>query len=135
MQIVSVIVSRPVEACWRVFTDPSSMTSWVPGLRNVMLVETRPDGLPAEIVFEYVAGLNYTLVYTYDVEAYVVRWTPREAMRGGVRGFARFETAGDNTEFTYALEHDPGRLAAERALDDPRTLIQAVARRMHEDRD
>lgn len=135
MQIVSVSVSRPLEACWRVFTDPKTMTSWVPGLRTATLVAARPDGLPAEIQFEFVAGLVYALIYTYDVEARVVRWEPREAKRGGVRGFARFDAVGDKTEVTYALEHDGGRRAAERALDDPRTLVEAFARWMHEDRD
>jgi len=135
VQIVSVSVSRPLEACWRVFVDPSTMTAWVPGLQAARLVGSRPDGLPGEIQFEFIAGLSYALIYTYDVDARVVRWEPREAARGGVRGFARFEVAGDKTCVTYALEHDGGRKAAERALDDPRTLVEAFARWMHEDRD
>ena len=48
---------------------------------------------------------------------------------------ARFEEVEGGTQFTYALEHDEGRKAAERALDDPRTLVEAFVRRMHEDRD
>ena len=88
-----------------------------------------------EIQFEFIAGLSYALIYTYDVDARVVRWEPREAARGGVRGFARFEISGDKTCVTYALEHDGGRKAAERALDDPRMLVEAFARWMHEDRD
>jgi hypothetical protein len=33
------------------------------------------------------------------------------------------------------MEHDGGRKAAERALDDPEVLVEAFARHMHEDRD
>lgn len=135
MQIVATVVHRPLEVCWRVFTDPATMASWVPGLRSATLVTSRPDGLPEEIRFDYVGDLAYSLVYTYDVVERVIRWEPREAARGGVRGFARFSPLDDGVELTYAIEHDGGRKAAERALDDPRLLVEAFARRMHEDRD
>jgi hypothetical protein len=150
MQIVATVVHRPLEVCWRVFTDPATMAAWVPGLRAATLVTSRPDGLPEEIRFDYVGDLIYSLIYTYDVSERVIRWEPREAARGGVRGFARFsplsQRAGEGTtpsasdsidgvELTYAIEHDGGRKAAERALDDPRLLVEAFARRMHEDRD
>lgn len=110
------------------------MPRWVPGLRVAEVVEVE-DGLPIEIRFDYAGGLAYSLRYTYDREGHVVRWEPRSADRGGVRGFARFEPDDDGTRFTYALEHDQGRKAAERALDDPRTLVEAFARWMHEERD
>ena len=135
MQIVSAIVSRAPDACWQVFTTPSTMTSWIPGLRRVKVLDTRSDGLPLQIRFEYAADLVYSLVYTYDLDAHVIRWEPLESQRGGVRGFARFSPVEDGTEVTYAIEHDKGRKAAERALDDPRILIEAFTRRMHEDRD
>jgi hypothetical protein len=137
MRIVSEVVQRPLEACWKVFTDHATMPRWVPGLRTADLVEFDVTGLPHEIRFQYAAGLTYSLRYTYDIERHVVRWEPAgdEGERGGVRGFARFEEVEGGTQFTYALEHDEGRKAAERALDDPRRLAEAFARWMHEDRD
>ncbi len=135
MKIVSTQVGRPIDACWQVFVDPSKMPTWVPGLREAKVVSRRADGLAHEIEFIYAAALSYALVYTYDLDAHVVRWEPREGQRGGVRGFARFTAVDDGTEMTYAMEHDDGRKAAERALDDPNVLIEAFARRMHEDRD
>ena len=118
------------------------MPRWVPGLRAATLVEKDREGLPIEVRFQYVAGLDYALVYTYDKARYVVRWEPRpdEIEQGGVRGFARFDPIdpgdpGARTRFTYALEHDDGRKAAERALDDPNRLVEAFARWMHEERD
>src|SRR3954468_2976325 len=137
MRIVSAVVARSLDACWRAFTDPTRMPKWVPGLRTAELVEKDRDGLPLEVRFKYVAGLDYALVYTYDKAAHVVRWEPRvdEIEHGGVRGFARFEEAAGGTQFTYALEHDDGRKAAERALDDPNRLVEAFSRWMHEERD
>jgi len=137
MRIVSALVARDVEACWRVFTDFATLPRWVPGLKAAKLVTFDVEGLPAEVRFDYVAGLTYSLEYTYDTEAWVVRWEPidEEGKRGGVRGFARFVAVEGGTQVTYALEHDTGRKAAERALDDPRTLLEAFANFMHEDRD
>ena len=135
MRIVSVHVKRPVEACWRVFTDFEATLRWVPGLKSAQLVTFDLEGLPEEVRYEFVAGLRYSLVYTYDTEANVVRWEPvdEEGKRGGVRGFARFEQVGGGTQVTYALEHDVGRKAAERALDDPQFVVDAFARFMHDD--
>ncbi|HEY5922583.1 MAG TPA: SRPBCC family protein [Kofleriaceae bacterium] len=137
MRIVSEVIARPLEACWRAFTDPTKMPRWVPGMREAELVEFDRDGLPYEVRFTYAAGLIYSLHYTYDVAEHVVRWEPVEieGERGGVRGFARFEPTDDGTRFTYALEHDQGRKAAERALDNPQQLAEAFARWMHEERD
>jgi hypothetical protein len=83
MQIVSAVVSRPLDACWRVFTDPTALTAWVPGLREALLIEAREDGLPGEIQFEFGAELIYSLVYTYDIDAKVVRRgaAPRPSVR------------------------------------------------------
>jgi uncharacterized protein YndB with AHSA1/START domain len=139
MRIVSALVARPLEACWRVFTDPALLPRWVPGLVASKLVEFDVEGLPHEVRFEYAAGLRYSLRYTYDSEQNVVRWEPvdEDGKRGGVRGFARFVEVegGGGTHVTYALEHDEGRKAAERALDNPTMLLEAFARFMHEDRD
>ncbi|MBA3463145.1 MAG: SRPBCC family protein [Deltaproteobacteria bacterium] len=135
MEIVSVDVQRPLDACWRVFTTPSMLVHWVPGLVGATLVAARPDGLPREVRFEFAAALHYTLLYSYDVSEYVVRWEPREPAHGAVRGFARFESTDVGIRLTYALEHEPGRKAAERVLDDPELLVQSFARYMHEHRD
>ena len=113
------------------------MPRWVPGLREAELVERDAAGLPSQVRFRYAAGLNYSLRYTYDAAEHVVRWEPVDSDedRGGVRGFARFEPDAEGTRFTYALEHDQGRKAAERALDNPQQLAEAFARWMHEERD
>ncbi|MBX3157557.1 MAG: SRPBCC family protein [Deltaproteobacteria bacterium] len=148
MRIVEADIGRAVDACWHVFTDAATMTSWVPGLRSALPIAVRADGLAAAIEFAYAGGLSYALLYSYDVAARVVRWEPREPERGAVRGFARFEPIrptleamhdaldqGTGTRLTYALEHDTGRRAAERALDDPQLLVDAFVRRMNEHRD
>jgi carbon monoxide dehydrogenase subunit G len=132
MQIVSTVVDRALGECWQVFTDPAQMTAWVPGLRAALVIETGDDGLPREIQFEFAADLVYSLDYTYDAAEHVVRWEPRAGETGAVRGFARFTAVDDGTEVTYALEHEAGRKAAERAIDNPRVLVDAFARLMHE---
>lgn len=108
----------------------------MPGLKEAHLIEFDIEGLPAEIRFEYAAGLQYVLQYTYDSEHWVLRWEPvdEDGKRGGVRGFARFDEVEGGTQVTYALEHDKGRKAAERALDNPQQLVDAFANFMHEDR-
>ncbi len=132
MQIVSTVVARSLDECWRVFTDPTQMTAWVPGLRAALVIETGDNGLPIEVQFEFATDLVYSLDYTYDLAAHVVRWQPRPGETGAVRGFARFDAVADGTEVTYALEHEAGRKAAERAIDNPRVLVDAFARLMHE---
>jgi uncharacterized protein YndB with AHSA1/START domain len=136
MRIVSVVVARSIEDCWRVFTDGEVLPKWVPGLQRADLVEFDIEGLPHEIRFKYAAGLEYSLRYTYDSEAFVLRWEPvgTDDKHGGVRGFARFDEVEGGTQLTYALEHDQGRKAAERALDNPQQLVEAFANFMHEDR-
>ena len=134
MRIVSTVVASSIDQCWRAFTDPAQATAWVPGLRTAVVIEDGEDGLPHEVQFEFAGDLVYSLEYTYDVAARVVRWEPRAGESGAVRGFARFEDepAGEGTLVTYALEHEAGRKAAERAIDDPRLLVEAFARMMHE---
>jgi len=68
MRIVSQLVARPLEDCWRGFTEYASMPQWVPGLREATLVEFDVTGLPYEVRFGYVAGLTYSLYYTYDLD-------------------------------------------------------------------
>ena len=135
MKIVSTQIARSVEACWDVFVDPAKLVLWVPGLREARVVSRRADGLPHEIEFIYAKDLSYALIYDYDLEQREVSWAPREGQTGGLRGFASFTADDDGTEMNYGIEHDEGRKAAERALDDPNQLIAAFARRMHEDRD
>lgn len=137
MRIVSAHVARPVEDCWRVFTDFETTLVWVPGLRGAKLVTFDFEGLPEEVRYDFVAGLTYSLRYTYDTDANVVRWEPvdEDGKRGGVRGFARFDAIAGGTQVTYALEHDEGRKAAERAFDDPQMVVDAFAQFMHEDSD
>lgn len=137
MQTVSVAIQRPLEACWRAFVDHTTLLRWVPGLRAATLVEFDTEGLPFEIRFLFARGLEYSLRYSYDVPSGLVQWEPVEenGERIGVRGYAFFRALDDDTtEFEYALEHEPDRKAAERALDNPQLLVDAFARYMHEGR-
>ncbi len=61
MEIVSIDVQRPTDACSRVFTTPSELMHWVTGLGGATLVASRADGLPRGVKFELAAGLSYTL--------------------------------------------------------------------------
>ena len=135
MEIVAIDVQRPLDACWRALTTPATLVHWVPGLVRATLVEARADGLPREVMFEFAAGLQYSLLYTYDASEHVVRWEPREHDRGAVRGFAHLDATEDGCRLTDSLEHEPGRKAAERVLDDPELLVASFARYMHEHRD
>lgn len=141
MRIVSVSIARPVSACWDAFVDHTTLLRWVPGLRKAELVEFDIDGLPYEIRFLFAAGLEYSLRYTYDPQNRLVHWEPTDdaGRRLGVRGYASFRAVDGGvgpsihgTELEYALEHEPDRKAAERALDDPQLLVEAFARFMHE---
>ncbi len=126
METVSVLVSRDVEACWRVFTDVALLTSWVPGLRSAEIL-TIERGLPAEIHFEY-GSLAYTLVYSYDRPNREVRWQPKLGKQAGVTGFARFVAEGDETRVMYGLE--PG---ASRRAEELQPVVQAFAQRMYDE--
>lgn len=111
------------------FADPALWIGLVPGLRSAHVVERTADGLPREIRFAYAGGVEYVLVYAYDLAARVVRWEPGEDARGAVRGFVRFEVAeGGGTRLVYALEHDGTRTAPEVAFDDPQVMADAFAR-------
>jgi len=132
MKRVRALVARPVEECWRAFTDPAQLIEWVPGLRAAWLIEANGDGLPREVQFEFAKDFVYSLLYTYDAADHVVRWEPREANHNAVRGFAQFAATDEGTEVTYALEHETGRKAAERAIDDPKLLVEAFVRFLYE---
>ncbi len=141
MQIVDTMIARPVEECWRVFNSPSALTAWVPGLREALVIEYGEDGLPAEIQFEFGKNLIYSLVYRYEPAARSCRRPGRRDRSAGSRAPASMARCAGlpgsrprehGTRFTYALEHEVGRKAAERALDDPRVLVEAFARWMHE---
>ena len=132
MKIVRAIAPCSVDECWRAFTDYTQLTKWVPGLRAAWLVAPGRDGLPREVQFEFAKDFVYSLLYTYDAADHVVRWEPREANHNAVRGFAQFAATDEGTEVTYALEHETGRKAAERAIDDPKLLVEAFVRFLYE---
>jgi hypothetical protein len=69
---------------------------------------------------------------SYDLDARAARGEPRPGEHGAVRGLARFENVDGDTRVTSALEHEAGRKAIGRAFDDPRILVDAFARWMHE---
>ncbi|HEY0253714.1 MAG TPA: SRPBCC family protein, partial [Kofleriaceae bacterium] len=121
MQTVVQTIGADVGDCWRAFVDPTQMTRWVSGLVAARTISIGDNGLPTEISFAFGKGLEYSLVYTYELSDPIgVRWEPREAERGGVRGWATFEELDAGTKVTYALEHDVGRKAAERMMDAPK---------------
>jgi len=130
---VTAFVPRDPQTCWRVFTDASLLTAWIPGLRRAQTI-AKTHGLPAEIHFEYASSLVYTLVYTYDLENREVHWQPKLGKRDGVTGFARFETFDEGTRMTYGLEQGDGRSASERELGDLQTLIAAFVAWMRDER-
>src|SRR5213075_2102676 len=109
MREVTGYIRRPPDACWRVLVDASLLTGWVPGLRRANVIALDDAGLPREIHFEFSTSLTYSLVYTYDVAAYEVRWEPRLGGRDAVRGFARLESFDEGTRITYGLEPGGGR--------------------------
>jgi uncharacterized protein YndB with AHSA1/START domain len=130
MDTVTALVSRDADTCWRVFTDASLLTTWVPGLRRAQIL-LKERGMASEIHFEFSSTLAYTLVYTYDKHNREVRWQPKLGAREGVTGFARFEPAGaETTRVTYGLEQGDARTEAERELGDPRPVLEAFANRM-----
>jgi len=134
VQTVRAVVARDPEACWRAFTDASTLAAWVPGLRRARVVQVGADGLPSEILFEFGTSLTYSLVYAYDAAAREVSWEPRAGKRDAVAGFVRFEPADTGTAVTYGLEHGAGRTAAEQAIGDASTLVAAFVGWMDDER-
>lgn len=128
MPTASKLIPRPPATCWRHFTAAEGLIGWVPGLRRARVVATLPDGLPLEVAFEFATSRTYSLVYTYDVAARAVTWSPRIGQRDAVRGSARFDAEDDGTRVTYTLEASDGRSPAEVALGEPHALLDAFAR-------
>jgi hypothetical protein len=131
MREVTGYIRRSPDACWRVLIDASLLTGWVPGLRRAIVVALDDAGLPREISFEFSTSMTYSLVYTYDVAAFEMRWEPRFGGRDAVRGFARLEPLDEGTRITYGLEPGSGRSEADRALGDLDALVAAFVSWMH----
>ena len=132
MRSVTTYIRRSPDACWKVLTDATVLTGWVPGLRRARVITTDDAGLAREVQFEFSTSLTYSLVYTYDAAAREMRWEPRLGKRDGVRGVARVEAFDEGTRLTYELEHGDGRSAADQELGDLDALVAAFARWMHE---
>lgn len=131
MQTVTAVVPRDPETCWRLFTDVTQLTSWVPGLRKAQII-TGTRAAPSEIHFEFAGPSNdlaYTLVYTYDKANREVHWEPKLGKSAGVTGFVRFEQDADGTRVTYGLEQGDARGAADRELGDVKRLLEAFSAR------
>ncbi len=121
MQTVLAVVAREPEACWRAFTDASTFSAWIPGLRRARVIQVGADGLPVEILFEFGESRTYSLVYTYDLAQREVRWEPRANKRDAVAGFARFDAFDDGTRVTYGLANHSGATR----LDELTELVAA----------
>ena len=134
MRTVTAFVEQSPEACWRVLTDASTFTGWVPGLRRARVIATDDAGRPREVQFEFAASRTYSLVYTYLPDEGEVRWEPHLGARDAVRGFARVEASERGTNLTYGLEPGGARSAAEQALGDLEAVVTAFARWMRETR-
>lgn len=126
MQTVTAFVPRDPESCWRMFTDATKLTAWVPGLRRAEII-AGARGQPSEIHFEFADELAYTLEYSYDRDGREVKWQPKIGKQSGVTGFARFESVHDGTRVTYALEHGDARSPEARELGDLQRLIDSFA--------
>lgn len=129
MQMVTAVVPGDPDTCWRLFTDVTQLTSWVPGLRQAEII-TGTRAAPSEIHFVFEGTLAYTLVYTYDRAGREVRWEPKLGRGAGVTGFVRFEPDASGTRVTYALEHGEQRDPAQRELGDVQRLLDAFAARV-----
>ena len=128
LRSVETFIARPPDVCWRALIDANLLPAWVPGLRRARVVELDAENRPHEVWFEFSTSLTYSLVYTYDVDAYELHWEPRMGKRDAVRGLARFEACDAGTRMTYALEQGDGRRPSDLALADVDTLLAAFAR-------
>lgn len=131
------MIARKPQRCWRAFIEVETLCAWVPGLRKVELIARAPDGMPAEVRYEFAESRTYTLAYTYEEDAIarIVRWEPLVGARDAVRGWARFEPHVDGTLMTYELEHGESRTAKERYMSSAAELVEAFARWMAESED
>ena len=134
MQTVTGTVSADPDTCWRLFTDVSLLTSWVPGLRAAQII-TGTRALPSEIHFEFAGAQSesaYTLVYSYNKADREVRWEPKLGRQHGVTGFVRFDPDPAGTRVTYGLQHGEGRPAADRETGAVQRLLDAFVARVTE---
>jgi hypothetical protein len=127
MRTATTVLSQPVDACWRAFTDARLLLAWVPGLRRATVISTGAMGLPREILFEFAESRTYTLIYDYNVASHEVRWSPQLGKRDAVSGHARFQSVDGGTQMEYALEQGDGRSEAERALGNLDGLLTAFS--------
>jgi uncharacterized protein YndB with AHSA1/START domain len=126
VNVVSAVIPRDPQTCWRAFTDVANLVAWVPGLQRAETI-AMALGMPGEVHFEYAGSRIYTLVYTYDVIGREVRWQAKLGRRDGVAGFARFDEDAGGTRMTYGLEQGESRSDAEREAGDPQVLADAFA--------
>ena len=127
MPSVVVEIARPLERCWRAFTDARLFAAWMPGLRRATVVAEQ-NGLPSEVLFELSASLTYSLTYHYDVAKHEVRWDPRIGARDAVRGTAHFEATDTGTRMTYKLEQGAARTTGDLVLGGPHAFVNAFVR-------
>jgi hypothetical protein len=127
MRTATAVLSQPIDACWRAFTDARLLLAWVPGLQRATVISTGAMGMPREILFELADARSYTLVYDYDLGAHEVRWSPQLGKRDAVSGHARFAAVDGGTQMEYALEQGDGRSESESALGNLDALVKAFA--------
>lgn len=109
--------------------DPSTFTSWVPGLRRTRVIALDEARRPREIQFEFATSRTYTLTYAYSDE-HEMHWEPRLGRRDAVSGFARVEASDQGTNLTYGLEHGAARSKAENELGDLQEVVASFVRWM-----
>jgi hypothetical protein len=130
----TIVIARRPQACWRAFVEVESLVAWVPGLRKVELIARAPDGMPAEVRFEFAESRTYTLAYSYEAtdSAKIVKWNPKTGARDAVKGWAKFEAHDEGTLLTYELEHGEARTEKEKFLANVDEMLDSFARWMSE---
>ena len=129
MRTVTAFIRRSPKCCWKVLTDSSTFTSWVPGLRRTRVIALDDSDRPRELQFEFSTSRSYTLTYTYT-EDHEMRWEPRLGKRDAVSGFARVEASEHGTNLTYGLEYGDARSEAENVLGDLQEVVASFVRWM-----
>ena len=127
MPTVTVEIARPLEQCWRAFTNARLFAAWMPALRRASVV-AESGGLPVEVTFELSTSLTYSLSYSYDVANHEVRWEPRLGARDAVRGSARLTATATGTRMTYTLEQGAGRTTGELVRGGAHAIVDAFVR-------
>lgn len=128
MPTVDVEIARPLDHCWRAFTNARLFSAWMPGLRRATIV-AEANGLPTEVMFELSASLTYSLVYRYELATHEVHWSPRLGARDAVRGSAKLEaTESGGTRMTYTLEQGAARTTGDLMLGGAEAVSAAFVR-------